>query len=62
MAGDSFAERTDLCYQHSLWPEEKFTGSIIDTGEQFIAVVVDTAEQFIVGINDTCVKICPRCH
>ncbi len=50
-AGDSFAEKTDLCYQHSSWPMEKFFCGIIDTDEQFIAVVVDTAEQFIVGVN-----------
>jgi hypothetical protein len=65
--GYSFAERTDLCYQHSLWSVEKFSGGIIATGEQFIAVVVETlnnlspvstttAITFVPGVIDTSQK------
>jgi hypothetical protein len=51
-AGDSFAERTDLCCQYRLSPVEKFIGDVVDTTEQFIAGVVDTSEQFIAGVID----------
>jgi hypothetical protein len=40
-AGDSFAERTDLCRQYSLSPVEKAINGVVETGEQFIAGVVD---------------------
>ncbi len=30
----SFAERTDLCRQYSLLPEEKFNGGVIETGDK----------------------------